>query len=134
MADNIADITDVTDVTDVTDDVDVTDATNTPSKPAPRNPAPIPTQTTITPDGMYNFQAVSKHIADHYKRDPSTIVLVPPTQLSDGAKATFKDIQTKTTLATCRLRIRNTIVDDKTTGELYARISISDVNIKHSAR
>lgn len=83
--------------------------------------------TTQQAPDLVNIYQATEQIIRHYDRDFKNIKFVLPTQIIDGSQADFIDGDSKSIIATCRLRTRNQLHINTSTGNIYVDVKISDI-------
>jgi hypothetical protein len=80
-----------------------------------------------------NLNETCKRIIEHHKKDFKQLMFTVPSQIVDGCGVEFTDVETKTIVATGRLRFRNRMVVDKGTGNMQITVQISDISYSSSS-
>lgn len=97
------------------------------------------TNTTNTPEtkpvsrdtDMFTLIEACERITTHYNR-PFNLKFSSPLQIVDGCSADFIDANTETVIASTKMRFRNKLHVDTSTGELRIEISLSDITFGKS--
>lgn len=76
---------------------------------------------------FYSIKQIGEAISHHYKRGFKDLRFTPPSQIIDGSVVDFIDGETGIIVATARLRFKNTIGVDKSTGAINVDLAMSDL-------
>jgi hypothetical protein len=86
------------------------------------------TETPKQPLEFFNIYQARELITEKYGRTFKRLLLVIPSQVTDGATIEFYDDEMHVNVATCKARYRNKICIDKQTGVMSAVIDLSDMS------
>lgn len=81
---------------------------------------------------MFTIAQACEMIATHYEREFKHLKFIPPMQIIDGCSVEFIDDNVKVVVATARIRFRNRVHINKTTGEMHMELLLSDISFNRS--
>lgn len=80
-----------------------------------------------TPPEFYNLAVALRMISNHYERDFPKMRFNTPAQITDGAVVEFVDTSMDVTVATARVRVRNMLNVNNSTGDMSMVVHLSDM-------
>jgi hypothetical protein len=101
------------------------------ASPAPTETQPAPPAAVPAPE-LFNIAEAFKMVSKHYERDFPKMTFNTPQQITDGCIVEFVDSSMGVTVATARVRVRNRLVVNNETGDMFLLTQLSDLAYSRS--